>query len=452
MKRITLLLTAVLLTLSLCACGGGTASQSGTPAQPKTITVRVTINPEFLLALDEGMNILAVEAKNVDAQALLSGLVLAGKPYSDGMSVVLSAAREQGYLTDGGTVSIQVDGKDYSAELMEALEAPVTQFEEESGIVIQEKQEVTPEPLPASLEELPASDFRMYQKVKIDGETVYVSKYINDVEAGRVTVYDFFTINPNTYPGARDDICYKTIIVQEDGSTAIRYYGPRGVCTKLVQIYSDGTHLTTCYENGIPISDWEIHADGRRIESEFDSEGNLILREYYYPEDYVEEITHEDGSRSEITYYSDGTFATSKDIRADGTVIIATYFRNGNPETQEEIYPTGEYHYFTFWENGNPATENTTMIDGTRRKVSYNEDGIPTRESTTLTNGTRLEVTYHSNGNPATQYDVRPDGITQHITFYEDGTMASLRTDFPDGTYHIVTYNPDGSIASSEEG
>ena len=175
MKRLFAAFLAVLM-LTLCACGGAANESSGgtgnsgnmgsnsgssndipgmpgnAPGNPQpglsggnapaytgpgyAVMLKVTINPEFTLYLDEAQKIIRAEAVNEDAKTLFTELDVTGQSYADGMAAVLNIAYDQGYLKVGGKISIKYEIADNEAFDIACICAPVTQFQQEKEIEV----------------------------------------------------------------------------------------------------------------------------------------------------------------------------------------------------------------------------------------------------------------------------------------------------------------------------
>lgn len=337
-KRISMIL-ALLLMLGLCACdsesginspapNGG--NNSGETAQSKTITVYVTINPEFSLTLDGKMTILAVEAVNEDAETLFAELDVTGKSYDEGMCLVLNAAYDQGFLKDGGQVTFTVNMDDLSTEVNDALSAPIAAFEQEKGIQ-------TDSSLSLQVDELPEG----VTTTQIDGQTVYIDKQTN--ESG--TAYYYYK---KKEPSPGD--CIK-IVTQwnpgwNDGALTTEYF--EGVfMTKMTFAYPDGSYAIEECENGMPVK-WTYTG----------SDGSYTIEEYENGNRIYMESKLSSGTVVYDTYYTNGSLATRKYIFADGICRDEHFNPDGSYQYYSDSYAGGQ----EFWFSGGKMTK--AVVDG----------------------------------------------------------------------------------------
>lgn len=72
-------------------------------------TVRVTINPEFLLYINVNNEVVKCEAVNADAEDMMDGIDILGKPVTDCIERIVSKAIDKGYLPEGGTVTVETN-------------------------------------------------------------------------------------------------------------------------------------------------------------------------------------------------------------------------------------------------------------------------------------------------------------------------------------------------------
>ena len=123
MKKLFVLLFVLILTFSLCACGGteqtGTTTTTTTtqattngdsvfvkPADYASVML-ITINPQFRLYLDTDGKVLALEAVNDDARSI-ENLNVDGKGFEDALDDIIKGANAGGFIKDGGAVTIEI--------------------------------------------------------------------------------------------------------------------------------------------------------------------------------------------------------------------------------------------------------------------------------------------------------------------------------------------------------
>lgn len=119
MKKLVALLLALVLCLSLCACGKGgnegESSQAGGNAFVKpenyASVLVVSINPEIRLYLDKDSNVLAVEPVNEDAKAVVEKLDIKDKSLTDAIESIVSVSNQEGFVKENADVKFQITEK-----------------------------------------------------------------------------------------------------------------------------------------------------------------------------------------------------------------------------------------------------------------------------------------------------------------------------------------------------
>ncbi len=119
MKKLVALLLALVLCLSLCACGKsgneGGSSQAGSAAFVKpenyASVLLVTINPQIRLYLDKDSNVLAVEPVNDDAKAVVQKLDIKNKKIEDAVKIIVSVSNEKGFVKENADVKFEITEK-----------------------------------------------------------------------------------------------------------------------------------------------------------------------------------------------------------------------------------------------------------------------------------------------------------------------------------------------------
>lgn len=110
----------------------------------ETLYMDMDINPSVELAVNRFDNVIGVYAYNEDGERLLSSLQLLHKPYRTAAAMLTEAAAQQGYLTEGGLVSVtlQADGQQDSlqtgelkTDIMAAVKAYLTSVDADVAIV-----------------------------------------------------------------------------------------------------------------------------------------------------------------------------------------------------------------------------------------------------------------------------------------------------------------------------
>lgn len=161
MKKILAILLALSLICCLFAgCGGsstdtssGTASGEQTFQKPENYAsvVKVTINPEFNLYLDENGFVLAVEPLNDDAKAITIKVTEENKEISTFVKELVSETKEKGFLKDNAEIKVETEKAETLAEkVAEAVAAIEETFKTEASalgitvtVEVVEKEETT---------------------------------------------------------------------------------------------------------------------------------------------------------------------------------------------------------------------------------------------------------------------------------------------------------------------
>lgn len=303
MKRLFTIL--LVLCLALCGCEAGnstptvpnnpgqsggeqaadpTSGQSADPTRPisaepievdgAALCVTVTINPKFELYLDLFNKILEVKAQNEDAQKLLAELQLVGKPYSEGITLILAEAQRQGFLQNRaklsiGTKELVEGGWNHRSETM--LLEPIEAYKSASGLA------VSCELYPAGK---PHAEIFSIHTNKRDG---YREEICYDVTNRHILTRMYFD----------DGSYWETDWVQKtsyywnaDGSYS--YENWKDGLSSGYTIYPDGTvdRVMRTVDNLGNRTDWELflYADGSSRENFYDRSGNLIKSIDTYPD------------------------------------------------------------------------------------------------------------------------------------------------------------------------
>ena len=106
MKKLIALLLAVMMVLSLVACGqtsgsGAQKEQDFTVPEGSVCAVWVQINPEFELYINESGNITAMNCLNKDAEKAFKGIDVTGADFERGFRLLLDAVYEKGFVSNG---------------------------------------------------------------------------------------------------------------------------------------------------------------------------------------------------------------------------------------------------------------------------------------------------------------------------------------------------------------
>ena len=111
MKRTALLILALVLCLSFCACDGSrNADSADTFTKPDNYAtvVLVTINPQVRLYIDRDGTVLAVEPVNKDAKKLVKHMEFEDKSYEEVVSEFVTAANADGFVKEDAQIEIEI--------------------------------------------------------------------------------------------------------------------------------------------------------------------------------------------------------------------------------------------------------------------------------------------------------------------------------------------------------
>lgn len=371
MKKRLFCILALLLVLTLCGCDTAASTSNSTetttaPTAPTILSenadgetvsleydmaIPVTFLSDFTLYLNNDMTLVAMDAADENGKSLLEGLEFAGKPYAEGIGLVLKNAYDQGKFTHNEKMQFTFPSEIISGSLMEALFMPVIQFVHDNKVYVRIDWDVIPIEEP----DFEANYLYGLQKIKEDDQTIYVEKaqWIHPTAGGQ-TVYSYFTEfpNPAVYElgslliGSNlDQIRIKMLYFNEDGSSSINYFKDFKL-DKTIDFQEE--KVTICeYQNGILARLISKDALGLFIENGILSIG-----------------CDEDGTQFASTYHSNGNVATSAEYRADGSFHLWTYDENNNPIHWVTTSADGTYSESEF-ENGQEVYQKTVNPDGT---------------------------------------------------------------------------------------
>ena len=115
MKKLLGILLAMTLCVALASCGSKAPKQQKINALCEekginvTCLIRISINPEFELVLDDQGTVCDVIRLNDDAERVFAQVTdIVMKSYDEAVEELLAAAKNSGYLTDKSTVSVTV--------------------------------------------------------------------------------------------------------------------------------------------------------------------------------------------------------------------------------------------------------------------------------------------------------------------------------------------------------
>lgn len=392
MKKILSVLFILLIVLGLCGCGGGDAGSAEPSVSGETVSdnsniaadevhtvsydfsVSLTLPAPFTLYLTNDMVLAAVEPGDGDAEAIFSGLDLAGLTYDEGMGLLLNSAFSQGFLVNQGKVNFTVDCEIFTAQLMMDLFAPVMQFEKDNAVFIFIGSNV------AKPEEPDYDPNYLYalQKIKGEQETIYMEKanWIHPV-SGEQTVYSFFSEfpDPSIYNLGSlmigdnlDQIRIKMLSFNADGTWSVTYFKDEHVYKAMD--FSETNFYFRKYENGQTIDSVEQYSNENSWVYEYDNGENKKQISFYTDETWI--------SQSKFTFHSNGNTATDEQIYWDGgfNASTRTYDENETILSSSLYSPNGSYTE-TKYENGEAVYEKTIFADGTYQEGTY-ENGTLT--------------------------------------------------------------------------
>lgn len=439
MKKLVLCVLALMLALNLCACGGesaetpnhsveetGSAAQNspenneGGTAQSLTLetalSFQLKIQYDFTLNLTDDMVFGSVESGDEEAQAFLSGLEIAGKPYNEGMKTLLNAACDRRILNSGCKVCFTLPCDVFSVSLLETLFAPVLHFSEEAGTFFIINWDVIPEEEP----EFEANYLYATQKIEENGETVYIDRWESTGIGNGIkyTLYNHYSKAPNPmfYQGGP--------LVIGNGLDAIRI--------KMLSYYENGDWIATYFKDGI-VDRYVNFTDGVYQSEEYCGSSRTWVQK------------SADGT-SFFQKYENGIMVSSLGFGEDGTRSIDTYHISEKTTVSETYYPDGTYFQQTSSEDGTPLHTSHTGADGAHIEDQY-ENGQLVFSEGTEADGTRFEQTY-KNGQLILSKIYYADGSFNESRF-ENGQLVYTMTVYTDGSYIEEIYE-NGSWTHNE--
>lgn len=325
-----------------CTTSGAGANEGGTAAKtPSSVMVRIEINPQFTLGLDENNTIVDVLFENLDAKLLFEELEVLNMSYSEGMSLILNKAYEMKYIkSDSSEIKMEImfvgdKNETQEEEVTEVLKQPMETFFAEKELAIEinvpEVAEgieaktdtswsgVTTETYFENNKKIKSIEYAdnsyickeynekgsVVREIRITGDTNYSCKEFDDKgnlkksiwrdrESGSY-VEDYYNENRkvtkqiiiNLAAGSRGENLFwengnikSQICTREDGYYSECYYDEDGKIKYDVWVLQDGSRQVTYYDaNGnIEKMIW-YNADGTCDELHYDGNGNMILVE-----------------------------------------------------------------------------------------------------------------------------------------------------------------------------
>lgn len=398
-KRFLALALMLAVVFGLCACGQTDIVKPNAREGEKKLAsvenchlvLRLTINPQLELYLDEAGTVLKATGGNKDGKRLLETLELTGLSYADAVNAILSGAAEKSLLAENANVQIDVlasaDGP-LTWEQTQQLQQAVADYDEDIASSVDQSTIVAAN-CGADLIEVEESE---------NGDVWYA--YYSDMKLIR-------------------EICYGA-----DGSYRERVYQPWGIAsltTDAIDIDPDGTRHEehTAYEDGIQTYHQTMIQQG-------------------------------DYSQTEESWYEDGCLTHNILQNSDGYYEERTYYSNGNMKTRKNSWVDGSYGESTFYANGNQETEQYTGADGTVQERSYHENGSCLYSKDVYPDGTVREQSYYENGNIKIWKEVLPDGSSCLQEYNADGSWIYLMKTYANGDWEKEVYYSSGRLQTQE--
>ena len=437
MKRFLAVL--LLLTLLLCGCDAEPSTPS-TPTNPETgelarpdikvvdfdapaLVIRVTINPDIELTLNQSNMILEAKPLNEDGSALLAELDLVGEPYSSGIVTILEEARKQEFLTNNTKVSISTreETEDAWTPASQILLAdPVEDFQKDSGLRF--ICEVYPSGAVIDLNKLQLQDTEETDE--------YVREIYGDYSGlGRMAKYFYYdgSYAEEFYPDG-----YNIISIVYSANGSYTYLEIKDNIANSYTVYPDGSQY---------IHNYQLDGEGNKLWEQYTGSDGLIYEGYYFYEGdrLIRTVTVDPyGNEFETKYLEDGTVqdymgnieiqnpdGTTTIRHADGSTTLITYNDEGLAVTQNRIYPNGDFVNTTYGENGYISSI-VSQTEGTCIVSEFGEYGQMLRDLVHRADGSTVEVIFYENGNPKTSKTNYPNGDYEYSVFYESGALKEL--------------------------
>ena len=433
-RKMIVLLLAFIVAFSLCACGNSVdIQQSVSEGQEKLASVencamvlRITINPQLELYLDNGGTVLKSVACNDDGEQLLAAKDLTGLGYTDAMNAILSGAEKQGFLSNKAEVQIEV---------LSSANGPLT-FEQTQ----QMNQTV--------------KDYNQDLVSSVD-QTVVVAQ---DSDATSVVVEEFDNgdLFYSYYVGQEvvREICYGV-----DGSYTEWVYENRNT-VKTIHIFPNGDHREeyfTYHSNG-QLSTWKMFftdATGTQESlEEYWENGNMKSRQMLSitdtgTEEILEEYDENGTLRSvqHVMNYDTGTYNTREE-----------YYENGNLNTRTIVWTEGTAsgeRFEEYAENGTPKLFTARWIEGTvvsESREEFYDNGVSKIATLSLVDGTYLEESlqeHYENGNPKREWRIKSDGtVSEENTreYAENGNITKAQMVRSNGDTRLEEYDENGNL------
>ena len=431
MKKFFALLMAAAMCFLLVACGSSQLAADG------TVVVHITINPEFKLHLDNNGNVVQVDALNDDAKAVNDAIQLTGKSCENAITALLNETIRQGFLRDGGEVTVTVEISDNISNQLDkwqktvmdgvtqALSANTINANISFGAEVIHAPNTPPQNDPAGQG---TQAGQANPTIDANGNVVTIDADGNtrmESPDGSVSV-----LRPDGTP-------VLLIFTEADGTRVTQHHDSNSVIIQDIFEYPDGSQLTRFfYSNGALMR--EVHTDRNGVETtqEYDSSGHLIPAGgkvdvngvCYYP-DYAGQsrvFVDEMGESWNNTYDAQGYLVESYRERTDSMGFV---WRDYMEQRDDGTVGTVTYH---FW-NGN--WEPTVM---------YHPNGVVSKEILGQS-GHGLSVGYYdTNGRLTDVYGWDNFNLFNHLVYSADGSYVCYTTN-ADGSVSTFYYDANGN-------
>ena len=352
MKKSLTLILATFLALNIFACGGdaGVAEppstdidcvpEAGDPsatengeeaAKNGVVAVYITINPELKLTLDEGNSIVAVEGLNDDGKELIKELNILGKSCTSGMEDILTLAVQKGYITQGTTVNVELEG--LKGELPQATQDVLSY-----DISVVRDAVSNDSGIPFTIDVKGSSDQAGSQGTGTEsGDT-------NQIVTETLTTEDGATVTITYQNGVKISEVHESTLDDGRQRTSTSSY-ENGLRVEEIIRYSDGVLETHRYSNEVKIFYSYEFADGTYDKRTYSESGLLIYQEAYVAE-------WNEFRTTTYTIGSNGLYTYSIYQSNDGYVEEVFYDANGNKASWKSVHTDGSQHHGIFDANG----------------------------------------------------------------------------------------------------
>ena len=352
MKKLLTLILAILLALNIFACGG----DEGVEAPPSTgidcapeaddttstenweeaakngvAAVYITINPEIELILDEENHVVAVEGLNDDGKELTKELNILGTSCAEGVEGVLLLAVQKGYITQGTTVSVELEG--LQGELPQETEEVLSY---NIGVVYDAV--MSDSGISFDLNIKGASNEEGGQGTGTEGGDT------NQIVTETLTTEDGAIVTITYQNGVKISEVHESTLDDGRQRTSTSSY-ENGLLVEEVIRYSDGMLETYRYTNEVKTFYSYEFADGTYDKRMYSESGLLI-----YKESYV--AAWNEFTTVTYTIGSNGLYTYSIHQCNDGYVEEVFYDANGNKASWKSVHTDGSKHEGIFDADG----------------------------------------------------------------------------------------------------